>query len=393
MTEENRNAEQPQSAPQAQPEEMPAAFEGIGRQPATLEAVVQFACEVSVLLVRSAAGEIRCDSSTLLARQIAFGYTREDLDVLLLPAARDGKEPVGSMGNDTPPAVLSDRPQLLFNYFKQYFAQVTNPPIDPIREELVMSLTTFLGREANILEETPEHARRLKLFSPILTDENLGRIQRTQVPDLRPATLDTTFAAAAGAACLEPELQRLCREAEAHAAQSCTILILSDRATGPERAPLPVPKTRQAAALPVAACCPAMSAVFRLSTALFAFLSASALAFSAASFACFSWFSASRISRNFFTLSISAFPFVFIGFSEMASLATAGGSGPGCVFRGGVGFVGSGAALGCGGAAWGAATAALLGAAGAGPPRLTSPSRHSVARIGPRISQVRFPWP
>ncbi len=183
--------------------------------------------------------EVQHDDKTLLHRQIAFGYTREDIEVLLTPMAADGKEPIGSMGNDTPLAVLSDKPQLLFSYFKQHFAQVTNPPIDPIREQLVMSLTTFLGREGNILDETPEHARRLKIFSPVLTDENLRRIRNTKVPDLKSATLDITFEAAEGPAWMRPELNRICQEAETHVRQGCSILILSDRGMSRSRAPIP----------------------------------------------------------------------------------------------------------------------------------------------------------
>ena len=177
-----------------------------------------------------AVSETRNEPEEPLARQIAFGYSREDIEVLLLPMARDGHEPLGSMGNDAPLAVLSDRPQLLFDYFKQCFAQVTNPPVDPIREELVMSLTTFLGREGSILEETPGHARRLKLPSPILTNDNMNRIRNSKVEDLRGITLDTTFEAAKGARALETELHRLCREAEKHVLGGCAVIILSDRA-------------------------------------------------------------------------------------------------------------------------------------------------------------------
>ena len=108
-------------------------------------------------------------------RQRAFGYTEEDLRLLLAPMATNGEEPVGSMGIDTPLACLSDKPQPLFNYFKQLFAQVTNPAIDPIREELVMSLTSYIGTERNILEETPQHCHTLKLPHPILTNLRSGK--------------------------------------------------------------------------------------------------------------------------------------------------------------------------------------------------------------------------
>ena len=115
---------------------------------------------------------------TLQSRQRAFGYTEEDLKMILTPMAAKGEEPVGSMGTDTPLACLSDRPQLLFNYFKQLFAQVTNPPIDPIREEMVMSLTSYIGTERNILEETPRNCHTLKLPQPVLTNRELEQLRR-----------------------------------------------------------------------------------------------------------------------------------------------------------------------------------------------------------------------
>ena len=114
------------------------------------------------------------DLDSIVMRQRAFGYTDEDLRVLMLPMAAKGEEPIGSMGTDTPLACLSDKPQPLFHYFKQLFAQVTNPAIDPIREELVMSLTSYIGTERNILEETPQHCHTLKLPHPLLTNRDLG---------------------------------------------------------------------------------------------------------------------------------------------------------------------------------------------------------------------------
>ena len=115
------------------------------------------------------------DHATILSRQRAFGYTDEDLKMMMEPMATKGEEPVGSMGTDTPLACLSDKPQPLFNYFKQLFAQVTNPPIDPIREEMVMSLISYIGTERNILEETPENCHTLKLPHPILTQSRSGK--------------------------------------------------------------------------------------------------------------------------------------------------------------------------------------------------------------------------
>ncbi len=114
------------------------------------------------------------DRRTVAQRLRAFGYHREELLMVLGPMAQNGQEPVGSMGNDTPLAVLSNRPRLLFDYFKQLFAQVTNPPIDPLREGLVMSLMSFTGKQGNLLEETPDHCRQLKLPHPILTDEDIA---------------------------------------------------------------------------------------------------------------------------------------------------------------------------------------------------------------------------
>lgn len=175
----------------------------------------------------------------LLARQQAFGYTQEDLHTIIAPMAENGQEPVGSMGNDVPLAVLSRRPQLLFNYFKQLFAQVTNPPIDPIREELVMSLETTLGRERNLLDETPEHCRQLFLSSPILTDEQLDYIRQLDKPDLKSVTLSCLFPAREGPGALERAIDRLCREAAEAIDRGATILILSDRGVNNAYAPIP----------------------------------------------------------------------------------------------------------------------------------------------------------
>ena len=125
-----------------------------------------------------------------------FGYTREDLQVIMAPMADNGQEPVGSMGTDTPLAVLSERPKLLFAYFKQLFAQVTNPPIDPLREGLVMSLMSFTGKQRNLLDETPEHCRQLKLTHPILTNEDMERLRTAGREDFRVVTMPAVFSAA-----------------------------------------------------------------------------------------------------------------------------------------------------------------------------------------------------
>ncbi len=172
-------------------------------------------------------------------RQLAFGWSQEDLRVLLAPMAADAREPTGSMGSDTAPAVLSDRQPPLFSYFKQLFAQVTNPPIDPVREQVVMSLSTRLGPEGDLLEETPEQARRLVLDQPVLRDSELARLRAVESGPLVSATLDTTWPVAAGAAGLADALERLCTEADRALAGGAGILILSDRAVGSERVALP----------------------------------------------------------------------------------------------------------------------------------------------------------
>ncbi len=133
------------------------------------------------------------DPVTLAQRMRLFGFTREELKMVLAPMALNAQEPVGSMGTDTPLAVLSRRPRLLYDYFKQRFAQVTNPPIDPLREGLVMSLMTYAGKRRNILAETPEHGRQLKLPHPILTDEDMDRLHSVRREDFRAATIPAFF--------------------------------------------------------------------------------------------------------------------------------------------------------------------------------------------------------
>src|SRR5215468_6624073 len=166
---------------------------------------------------------------TLLARQQAFGYTIEDLRLLMTPMALNGQEAVGSMGTDTPLACLSDRPQLLFNYFKQLFAQVTNPPIDPIREELVMSLQTTIGPEENLFDETPSHCRQLQLKSPILSNAQLAQVKALDDGHLRAVTLPIVFPAGFGGDGLRAALDNLCHAASKAVADGATILVLSDR--------------------------------------------------------------------------------------------------------------------------------------------------------------------
>ncbi|HWR97050.1 MAG TPA: glutamate synthase large subunit, partial [Candidatus Methanoperedens sp.] len=184
--------------------------------------------------------EIPAEEPALLrARQHAHGYTEEECRMVLAPMAARGQEAVGSMGNDAALAVLSRRPVSLFAYFKQLFAQVTNPPIDPLREELVMSLMTFIGRQRNLLDETPEHVRQLKLRQPFLTPEDMEHLRRSGHPDVRTADLDMTFPAGGDGVALGRALEELFAGAEAAIAGSATVLVLTDRALDAGRAPIP----------------------------------------------------------------------------------------------------------------------------------------------------------
>jgi glutamate synthase domain-containing protein 2/glutamate synthase domain-containing protein 1/glutamate synthase domain-containing protein 3 len=179
------------------------------------------------------------ERDTILVRQRAFGYTDEEIRMLMLPMAEKGEEAVGSMGTDTPLACLSDRPQPLFNYFKQLFAQVTNPPIDPIREELVMSLTSYLGTERNILDETPQHCHTLKLEHPILTNRDLEKLRRVSWGDFLATTLPTLYRVEGGHKELERAVNGICRRASLAIKSGYTVLILSDRGVDDELAPIP----------------------------------------------------------------------------------------------------------------------------------------------------------
>ena len=179
---------------------------------------------------------------SLLDRQQLFGYTQEDLKLLMTPMATTGEEPVGSMGNDTPISALSDRPKLLFTYFKQNFAQVTNPPIDPIREELVMSLVSIIGPRPNLFDlEGSSRKKRLEVHQPILTNANLEKIR--SISDLgdhfRSLTLDATWPAESGAGGMETAIDELCDAAEAAVRDGVNIIILSDRRAGADRIPIP----------------------------------------------------------------------------------------------------------------------------------------------------------
>ena len=182
------------------------------------------------------------DASALLDRQQAFGYTQEDLQFFLEPMAKEPDDPIGSMGADTPIAVLSRKPKLLFNYFKQNFAQVTNPPIDPIREELVMSLVSMIGPRPNLLGRQAGTHKRLEVSQPVLTNAELEKVRSiSELLDgaFRTATIDTTWAAADGAEGMERALERLCARAVDEVLADNNILILSDRAVSAERIAIP----------------------------------------------------------------------------------------------------------------------------------------------------------
>ncbi|HVU02700.1 MAG TPA: glutamate synthase large subunit [Polyangiaceae bacterium] len=176
----------------------------------------------------------------LVTRQKMFGYTLEDLRILMQPMGEKGLEAVGSMGTDTPLAVLSDEPQLLYNYFKQHFAQITNPAIDSIREELVMSLKTYIGAEGNLLFELPDQAQMLELPHPILTNEDLSKLRHGSIRHQRkPPTLPMLFKASAGGAGLKAGLDELCRLASVAVKNEHGFIILSDRGANAEMAPIP----------------------------------------------------------------------------------------------------------------------------------------------------------
>jgi len=176
---------------------------------------------------------------TLLQRQQAFGYTLEGLRLLLAPMLANGKEALGSMGEDAALACLSDKPRPLFHYFKQNFAQVTNPAIDSIRERPVMALDSTLGAEKNLLDETPEHARLLRLKHPVLTDAQLESIREMKAPGIQATTLSMLYKVCDGGDGLRAAVQELCNEASRALAAGNNILILSDRGISPELAPIP----------------------------------------------------------------------------------------------------------------------------------------------------------
>lgn len=175
----------------------------------------------------------------LRALQLAFGWTQEDIRVLLAPTASRGEEPIGSMGNDAALAVLSEKAPPLFSYFKQLFAQVTNPPIDPIREAVVMSVGTGVGTERNLLHATSEHAHQLSMQTPILRNAELEKLRQVDSGIFRAYTLDITWPVADGPEGIDAALERICAEAHEVVEDGINVLILSDRRVGPDRVAIP----------------------------------------------------------------------------------------------------------------------------------------------------------
>ncbi len=179
------------------------------------------------------------NADALLTKQASFGWTSEELTMIVKTMFEDGTEPVGSMGDDTPHAVLSTKPRTLFNYFKQRFAEVTNPPIDHLREDQVMSLRVLLGARGNVLEESESNAHLVRLNSPVLRNEELKALQNLDDSAFQSVVLDATFNIGDGPGGLEKAMHRLCDDAERAVRVGATILIISDRKTGPQRAPIP----------------------------------------------------------------------------------------------------------------------------------------------------------
>jgi len=169
------------------------------------------------------------DSETLKEMQRAFGYTLEDINIIIKSMANEGKEPIGSMGNDTPLAVLSNKPQLLFSYFKQIFAQVTNPPIDPIREKMVTSLMNYVGSQGNILNQDKMNTPFMEIDEPILTDLEMAKIKNLRDNSFRTTTISTTFKADTGVEGFKMLLEKICKRASTRIKEGYNIIVLSDK--------------------------------------------------------------------------------------------------------------------------------------------------------------------
>lgn len=179
------------------------------------------------------------EKTSLIQRQKAFGYTYEDLRTIILPMSKDGVESIGAMGTDTPLAILSDKPQLLYNYFKQLFAQVTNPPIDALREEIVTGTETYIGSEGSLLEEKPENCRQIKLITPIISNDELEKIKHIDNSGFKSVVLPMLFKSSEGGQGLEKALENLFNTADEAFKNGANILILSDRGIDKENAAIP----------------------------------------------------------------------------------------------------------------------------------------------------------
>ncbi|CAA9213299.1 MAG: Glutamate synthase [NADPH] large chain [uncultured Chloroflexi bacterium] len=178
------------------------------------------------------------DRPGLIPRLQAFGYTVEHLRMILAPMAADAKEPLGSMGNDSALACLSDEPRLLYDYFKQLFAQVTNPPVDSTREDVIMSLEAFIGPEGNLLETTEAQAHRLRLPQPVLSNADLAALKHLDHRGWRTRTIDITYPAGEDEGALQQAIGRICHEADTAVREGYSLVVLSDRNAGPERVPI-----------------------------------------------------------------------------------------------------------------------------------------------------------
>ncbi|WP_271853431.1 glutamate synthase large subunit [Planococcus maritimus] len=179
------------------------------------------------------------NSEGLLKQQLAFGYTQEEVQKIIKPLASDGKDPVGSMGYDSPLAVLSKKPQLLYNYFKQLFAQVTNPPIDAIREQIITAARTTIGAEGNLVDPKPESARHIRLETPVLLNAELERLRQQNLPEFKAVTLPILFDADGGAEAMEARLEAVFAEADEAIEKGATLVILSDRGVDSTHAAIP----------------------------------------------------------------------------------------------------------------------------------------------------------
>ena len=179
------------------------------------------------------------DFDTLVTRQKQFGFSQEDLKIILGPMAMKASEPLGSMGDDTPMAILSDRPRPLYDYFRQLFAQVTNPPLDAIREKLVTSLVTTLGAEQDLFQESPLHCHQFRLEQPILTNRELKKLAEIDEQNLKGTTLPIVYPVKEGGPGLEKAIEDLCESAETRIDEGCSVLVLSDRNVSREQAPIP----------------------------------------------------------------------------------------------------------------------------------------------------------